>query len=121
MRWIITSSLSPTFATFRVDGQREFAETQIAFGLSADVDREFVLIFRDDRADEDLAFVKDAEALFVHALLERELIFKAFYRLGRGNLGTSDRGSSQFIAPLERSRLFFRSRKAIPALPVGFR
>ena len=60
------------------DREREFAERQYAFGFSADVDEQFVLIFLDDHAVEDLSFVEDLERFFVEALLERELIFFFF-------------------------------------------
>ena len=53
------------------------------FGLAADVDEQFVLIFRDDDADEDLAFVENLEALFVESLLERELVFFFVTAAGR--------------------------------------
>ncbi len=60
---------------FRLDDERKLAEGQNAFGLAADVDEQFVLIFCNDDADEDLALVENLEALFVQALLERELVF----------------------------------------------
>jgi hypothetical protein len=60
---------------FGVDGKAEFAEGQRALGFAADVDEQFVLILRDDDAGEHLAFVENFQALFVQALLERELIF----------------------------------------------
>ena len=47
---------------FGLDGERELAERKNAFGLAADVDEQFVLIFFDDDAGEDLAFVENLEA-----------------------------------------------------------
>jgi hypothetical protein len=64
-----------------LDDEREFAEGEDAFGLAADVDQQFVLIFRNDDADEDLAFIENFEALFVEPLFERELVF--FFVEGR--------------------------------------
>jgi len=58
----------------RFDHERELAEGQDAFGLAADVNEQFVLIFCDDDAGEDLALVENLEALFVQALLECELV-----------------------------------------------
>jgi hypothetical protein len=55
---------------FRIDGERELAERKDAFGFAADVDQQFVFIFLDDRAGENLAFVEYFERLFV-AVLER--------------------------------------------------
>ena len=60
---------------FRIDCERELAERKDAFGLAADVDEHFVLIFLDDRAGEDLALVENLERFFVEPLFERELIF----------------------------------------------
>ena len=75
IRWIITSSLSPTLSSFGSIASESSRKGRIAFGLAADVDEQFVLILRDDDAGEDLAFVENLQALFVHALLERELVF----------------------------------------------
>jgi hypothetical protein len=58
----------------RFDRKRELAEREDAFGLAADVDEQFVLILGDDDAGEDLTLVENLEALFVQALLERELV-----------------------------------------------
>ena len=44
---------------FRLDDERELAEGKNAFGLAADVDEQLVLIFCDDDAGEDLAFVEN--------------------------------------------------------------
>ena len=63
-----------------IDGERELAEGKHAFGLAADVDEQFVLVFLDDRAGEDLALVEHLERFFVEALFERELIFFLFDR-----------------------------------------
>jgi len=52
-----------------IDCEREFAERQYAFRFAADVDEEFVLIFRDDQATEDLPLIEDLERFFVEALL----------------------------------------------------
>jgi hypothetical protein len=60
---------------FRLDDERKLAEGQNALGLAADVDEQLVLIFCNDDADENLAFVENLEALFVQPLLERELVF----------------------------------------------
>jgi hypothetical protein len=60
---------------FWIDCERELAEGEDAFGLSADVDEDFVLIFLDDSPRKDLALVEDLERLFVQSLFERELIF----------------------------------------------
>jgi hypothetical protein len=60
---------------FWIDGEREFAEGEDAFGLSADVDENFVLVSLDDGPREDLALVEDLERLFVQPLFECELIF----------------------------------------------
>jgi len=60
---------------FWLDRERELAERQNTLGLAADVDEKLVLILRDDDAGENLTFIEDLEALFVQALLERELIF----------------------------------------------
>ena len=57
-----------------VDRERKLARRENAFGFSADVDEQFVFVFLDDQAGEDLAFVEDLERLFVEALFERELI-----------------------------------------------
>ncbi|MBV8582020.1 MAG: hypothetical protein JOZ86_15460 [Candidatus Eremiobacteraeota bacterium] len=59
---------------FGLDRERELAERQNTLGLAADVDEKLVLILRDDDAGENLTFIEDLEALFVQALLERELI-----------------------------------------------
>jgi hypothetical protein len=53
------------FQFLRLDRKREFAETENAFGLAADVDQQLVLVFGDDDAGEDLALVENLEALFV--------------------------------------------------------
>jgi hypothetical protein len=45
------------FEEFRVDGEREFAERKNAFGFSADVDQQLVLVFLNDGAGKNLAFV----------------------------------------------------------------
>jgi len=55
---------------FGVDRERELAEGKDAFGLSADVDEHFVLVFLDYGAGEYLAFVENSERFFVQALLE---------------------------------------------------
>jgi len=47
------------FEQARIDGQREFAERQNAFGLASDVDEQFVFVFLNDRSGEDLALVED--------------------------------------------------------------
>jgi hypothetical protein len=47
------------------------------------------LIFRDDHAGENLAFVEDLEALFIEALFERELVFEFFCWL-RYDIGASN-------------------------------
>jgi hypothetical protein len=60
---------------FRLDDERKLAEGQNALGLAADVDEQLVLIFCNDDADENLAFVENLEALFVESLLECELVF----------------------------------------------
>ena len=49
------------------------------------VDEQLVLVFGNDDADEHLTFIEDFKALFVHALLERELVF--FFDSGRSDLG----------------------------------
>ena len=67
----MTSSVSPTCSSFGIDGERELAEGKDAFGLTADVDEHFVLIFLNDGAGEYLAFVENFERFFVKALLER--------------------------------------------------
>jgi hypothetical protein len=54
-----------------VDCERKLAKWKDAFGLTADVDEHFVLVFLDDRAGEHLTFVQDFERFFVEALLER--------------------------------------------------
>jgi hypothetical protein len=54
-----------------IDGERELAEWEDAFGLTADVDQQFVFVFLNDRAGENLALVEDPQRLFVKALLER--------------------------------------------------
>ena len=79
----------------RFDRERELAERQDALGLAADVNEQFVLIFCDDDAGEDLAFVENLEALFVEALLECELIlfFGWCRRLRR------DSGGNSFVLP----------------------
>jgi hypothetical protein len=63
---------------FGLDDERELAEGQDALGLAADIDEQLVLIFCNDDADENLAFVENLEALFVESLLERELVFFFF-------------------------------------------
>jgi hypothetical protein len=80
----------------RFDRERELAEGQDAFGLAADVDEQFVLIFCDDDAGENLTFVKNFEALFVEALLECELVlfFVECRRFRR------DSGGNSFVLPL---------------------
>jgi len=55
----------------RFDRERKLAEGQDALGLAADVDQQFVLIFGDDDAGENLALVEDFQAFFVQALFER--------------------------------------------------
>jgi hypothetical protein len=60
---------------FWIDCEGKFAERKDAFGLSADVDEDFVFIFLDDGPREDLAFVQNLERFFVQSLFERELIF----------------------------------------------
>jgi hypothetical protein len=64
---------------FWIDCEGEFAERKDAFGLSADVDEDFVLVFLDDGPREDLAFVENLERFFVEPLFERELIFFLSY------------------------------------------
>jgi hypothetical protein len=71
----MTSSVSPTLEFLGLDRERELAEREDALGLAADVDEQFVLVFGDDDAGENLALVENLEALFVEALLERELVF----------------------------------------------
>jgi hypothetical protein len=76
----------------RFDRERELAERKDAFGLAADVDEQFVLIFRNDDAGEDLAFIENLEALFVEALLESELVLFLFRRCCYGSSGLRGRG-----------------------------
>jgi hypothetical protein len=76
---------------FRIDGQRELAERQDAFGFAADVDQHFILIFLDDRAGKNLPLVEDFQRFFVEALFERQLIFFVMSR--------SDFGRSYFEIP----------------------
>ncbi len=71
-------------------GERKLAETEYPFGLAADVDEQLVLILRDDEADEDLTFIENLEALFVHALFERELVFFEVFRRRRCDVGCSN-------------------------------
>ena len=59
----------------RFDRERKLAEGQDALGLAADVDQQFVLIFGDDDAGENLTLVEDFQAFFVQALFERQLVF----------------------------------------------
>jgi hypothetical protein len=66
------------FEFFGFDCKREFAEGKCTFGFAADVDEQFVLVFRNDDAGQNLAFVENFEALFVEALLESELVFFFF-------------------------------------------
>ncbi|MBV9719103.1 MAG: hypothetical protein JOZ77_07270 [Candidatus Eremiobacteraeota bacterium] len=56
---------------FRVDGERQLAERQHAFGLAPDVDEHFVFVFLDDRSGQYLTFIENFERFFVEALLER--------------------------------------------------
>jgi hypothetical protein len=79
-----------------IDGERELAEVQDAFGLAADVDEQLVLVLGDDQSDENLAFVENLEALFIHALFERELVFFDFFRRWRCDVG----GGSNTVSPL---------------------
>ena len=71
------------FEFFWFDRKRELAEGKRTFRFAADVDEQFVLVFRNDDAGQDLAFVKNFEALFVEALLEGELVFFFFDDRGR--------------------------------------
>jgi hypothetical protein len=71
---------------FGLDDERELAEGQNALGLAADVDQQFVLIFCNDDADEDLTFVENLEALFVEPLLERKLVFFFLDYCGNGRI-----------------------------------
>ena len=72
---------------------------EAAFGLAADVDEQLVLILGDDQAGEDLTFIEDFEALFVHALFERELVFFEFFRRRRCDVGSSNEISPLLSAP----------------------
>ncbi len=73
---------------FVVDCKRELAEGEHAFGLAADVDEQFVLVFLDDHAREDLALVENFERFLVEALLERELVL--FFELDGGDFCRRD-------------------------------
>ena len=91
----------------RLDRDRQLAEAEDTFGLAADVDEQLVLILRDDETREDLALIENLEALLVHALLERELIFE-FFRLRRSDVGScnanplhSGAGSNRPVTPFE--------------------
>jgi hypothetical protein len=43
----------------RIDGERQLAERKDAFGFTADVDQQFVLVLLNDRAGENLSLVED--------------------------------------------------------------
>jgi hypothetical protein len=64
----------PDLEIFWFNGERELAERQNAFGLTADVDEQFVLVFLNDDAGEYLAFVQNLQRFFVETLFECELI-----------------------------------------------
>jgi hypothetical protein len=76
------------FESFGFDRERELAEGKNAFGFASDVHQQFVLIFLNDDAGEDLALVEDLERFFVETLLECELIF--FFELRGVNFSRRD-------------------------------
>jgi hypothetical protein len=82
------------FEELRFDGERELAERKHAFGFSADVDEQFVFIFLDDRAGQNLAFVENFERLFVELLFESELIF---FGLNGSDFSRRDVGVPTFV------------------------
>jgi hypothetical protein len=69
------------------------------------------MVFGHDHAGEDLPLVENLEALFVEALLERELVFEFFRRLRRCDVGDTRPLYSCAGSPIVRSH---PARCAVP-------
>jgi len=80
-----------------LDRERQLTEGQNALRLAADVDQKLVLVLCDDDAGEDLTLVENLEALFVEALLERELVFFFMGRLDGRLDGGRDGEVTSFV------------------------